>query len=166
MLPTIHSKGVAYTNNGGGRDTYISHSSGGLRMMYQPASFKRTFYNNLRVYDSHSPVKTLGKKLASGRSRSNLKTQEDTFLKSQVHFNQKYVKEASFIRQYQKTMDNRLSMPKNLIIGQSSSLSPRAFCGEKPRNVRCSLINPVETFKERENSGERTNIINLKVYGQ
>jgi hypothetical protein len=76
------------------------------------------------------------------------------------------VKEASFIRQYQKTMDNRLSMPKNLIIGQSSSLSPRAYGGDRPKNVRCSLINPVETFKERENSGERSNIINLKVYGQ
>ena len=57
-LPTIHSKGVNYTNNGGGRDTYISDSAGGLRSTYMPANYKRTFYNNLRVYDqSPSPMK-------------------------------------------------------------------------------------------------------------
>ena len=33
----IHSKGVAYINNGGGRDTYISDSAGGLRSAYIPA---------------------------------------------------------------------------------------------------------------------------------
>jgi hypothetical protein len=33
-MPTIHSKGVNYVNNGGGRDTYISSSAGGLRMMH------------------------------------------------------------------------------------------------------------------------------------
>ena len=30
-LAYIHSKPVIYVNNGGGRDTYISNSSGGLR---------------------------------------------------------------------------------------------------------------------------------------
>lgn len=50
MIPSIHSKGVNYVNNGGGRDTYISSSAGGLRAMYVPAQFKNTFYNNLRVY--------------------------------------------------------------------------------------------------------------------
>ena len=30
-LAYIHSKPVVYVNNGGGRDTYISNSSGGLR---------------------------------------------------------------------------------------------------------------------------------------
>lgn len=84
-LPVIHSKGVNYTNNGGGRDTYISDSAGGLRNLYQPAAFKRTFYNNLRVYDqSPSPIKgpsrtkynsslnTCGG-VAFNRSRSSLK---------------------------------------------------------------------------------------------
>jgi hypothetical protein len=33
-MPSIHSKGVSYVNNGGGRDTYISYCAGGLRTMY------------------------------------------------------------------------------------------------------------------------------------
>lgn len=49
-LAYIHSKPVNYTNNGGGRDTYISDSAGGLKQIYQPAYQKRTFYNNLRHY--------------------------------------------------------------------------------------------------------------------
>ena len=53
-MPSIHSKGVNYVNNGGGRDTYISDSAGGLRSMYMPAQFKQTFYNNLRVYEPSS----------------------------------------------------------------------------------------------------------------
>ena len=50
-LAYIHSKPVVYVNNGGGRDTYISNSSGGLRTDYRPAHGKRTFYSNLRQYD-------------------------------------------------------------------------------------------------------------------
>jgi len=37
-LAHIHSKPVKYTNNGGGRDTYISDSAGGLLNIYQPAA--------------------------------------------------------------------------------------------------------------------------------
>ena len=33
-LAHIHSKPVNYTNNGGGRDTYISDSAGGLKQLY------------------------------------------------------------------------------------------------------------------------------------
>ena len=33
-LAHIHSKPVNYTNNGGGRDTYISDSAGGLKALY------------------------------------------------------------------------------------------------------------------------------------
>ena len=33
-LAYIHSKPVNYTNNGGGRDTYISDSAGGLKSIY------------------------------------------------------------------------------------------------------------------------------------
>ena len=47
-LAYIHSKPVVYVNNGGGRDTYISNSSGGLRADYRPAHAQRTFYSNLR----------------------------------------------------------------------------------------------------------------------
>ena len=49
-LAHIHSKPVVYVNNGGGRDTYISDYSGGLRLMYHPAHGKATFYNSLRAY--------------------------------------------------------------------------------------------------------------------
>ena len=34
-IPGIHSKGVQYINNGGGRDTYISDSAGGLRILHR-----------------------------------------------------------------------------------------------------------------------------------
>ena len=37
FTPVIHSKSVLYHNNGGGRDTYISSSSGGLTSMNAPA---------------------------------------------------------------------------------------------------------------------------------
>jgi len=47
----IHSKPVIYVNNGGGRDSYISSNSGGLRAEYRPAHGQRTFYSNLRKYD-------------------------------------------------------------------------------------------------------------------
>ena len=57
-MPGIHSKPVNYTNNGGGRDTYISDSAGGLKIVYQPAGFKRTFYNNLRQYPKPQNPKT------------------------------------------------------------------------------------------------------------
>ena len=50
-LAYIHSKPVVYVNNGGGRDTYISNSSGGLRSDYRPAHGSRTFYSNLRQYN-------------------------------------------------------------------------------------------------------------------
>jgi len=33
-LANIHAKPVVYTNNGGGRDTYISANSGGLRTIH------------------------------------------------------------------------------------------------------------------------------------
>lgn len=68
-LPVIHSKGIAYVNNGGGRDTYISDSAGGLRTMYAPAAFKRTFYNNLRVYDVNTNYKRVRSKTATVKER-------------------------------------------------------------------------------------------------
>lgn len=165
-FPTIHSKGVNYTNNGGGRDTYISDSAGGLRVMYQPASFKRTFYNNLRVYDnSPSPMKAPSRSIynqslnsladPNTRSRSTLKVPGtiDVFLKSQLHYNDKFAKESRHIRNYQRGMDDRLSIPKKL------AQSPK-----KNKMVRNSLINPVEIIKMRENSGERVDMGHYKKY--
>jgi len=49
-MPSIHSRDITYINNGGGRDTYISNSSGGLRATYAPGHGKNTFYNGLRQY--------------------------------------------------------------------------------------------------------------------
>ena len=166
-LPTIHSKGVNYTNNGGGRDTYISDSAGGLRVMYQPASFKRTFYNNLRVYDnSPSPMKAPSRSIynqslnnlsdSNTRSRSTLKVPGtiDVFLKSQLHYNDKFARESRHIRNYQKGMDERLSIPKKL--GQGGS--------NKNKIVRNSQVNPVEIIKMRESSGERNDMGYYKKY--
>lgn len=165
-LPTIHSKGVAYTNNGGGRDTYISDSAGGLRMMYQPASYKRTFYNNLRVYDnSPSPMKAPSRSIYNQslnslgdntRSRSTLKVPGtiDVFLKSQLHYNDKFAREARHIRNYQKGMDERLSIPKKLV--QSTK--------NRNKMIRNSLLNPVEVIKQREDSGERVEMSNYRKY--
>lgn len=85
-LPTIHSKTINYVNNGGGRDTYISESAGGLKALHTPAQFKRTFYNNLRVYDRSSVSRNV-------RSRTATQMQKrDVFLQSQTHFNDKFAR--------------------------------------------------------------------------
>ena len=44
----LHSRPVVYTNNGTGRDMYISGNSGGLRVQAVPAGHKRTYFNSLR----------------------------------------------------------------------------------------------------------------------
>jgi len=77
-LAHIHSKPVNYTNNGGGRDSYISDNCGGLKNMYQPANFKRSFYNNLRNYPFglDNPAKRGKSHTASFSERT------DTFSKS------------------------------------------------------------------------------------
>ena len=71
-----------------------------------------------------------------------------------MHFGDKYVKESRHVREYQKNMDFRLSMPKKML------QSPR----NKTKNVRCSLINPIEAIKEREQIGERIDLNNYKKY--
>jgi hypothetical protein len=93
-MPSIHSKGVNYVNNGGGRDTYISDSAGGLRSTYAPAAFKRTFYNNLREY----PVQNGWKRTKSSTASYREKT--DTFTRSQQHFNPKFTKEIDLVKNY------------------------------------------------------------------
>jgi len=44
----IHSKPVVYTNNGGGRDTYISQNDGGFRPLHRAGHGKGTYFNQLR----------------------------------------------------------------------------------------------------------------------
>ncbi len=136
--------------------------------MYQPAAYKRTFYNNLRVYDnSPSPLKAPARSIYNQslnnlggdntRSRSTLKVPGtiDVFLKSQLHYNDKFAREARYIRNYQKNMDERLSIPKKM----ATQLSPN-----KHKLVRNSLLNPVEIIKQRESSGERVDLSNYKKY--
>lgn len=166
-LPTIHSKGVNYTNNGGGRDTYISDSAGGLRTLYQPAAFKRTFYNNLRVYDcSPSPIKGPSRTKYNSslntcgapnmnRSRSSLKggatppLTQDVFLKSQLHYGTKIAMQTKQVRDYQKNMDMRLSIPKKLMVSPNGKIN---------KHVRNSGLDPVDYIKMREGSGERVDM--------
>ena len=91
----IHSKPVKYTNNGGGRDTYISDSAGGLLQIYQPAFQKRTFYNNLREYprlDNHAK-----------RGHSHTATYNergDVYSRSQDHFTKGFRREMRFVSNY------------------------------------------------------------------
>jgi hypothetical protein len=73
----------------------------------------------------------------------------DVFLKSQLHYNDKFAREARHIRNYQKGMDERLSIPKKL------GMSPH---GKINKHVRNSGLDPVEYIKMRENSGERVDM--------
>ena len=109
-LAHIHSKPVVYVNNGGGRDTYISDYSGGLRLMYHPAHGKRTFYNSLRQYD----VKDYGFGHRQKSNRATMEERRDTFSKSQNHFNSKFKREMGLVKNYQHMMDQRLSKPKEI----------------------------------------------------
>lgn len=102
----IHSKPVVYVNNGGGRDTYISNSSGGLRADYRPAHGQRTFYSNLRKYDQvaqpnrgHSHTATMADK-------------RDVLSNTQNRFNDKFRRNAALVKNYQNMLDGRLSQPK------------------------------------------------------
>ena len=76
------------------------------------------------------------------------------FLKSQLHYNDKFARESRHIRNYQKGMDERLSIPKKL--GQGGS--------NKNKIVRNSQVNPVEIIKMRESSGERNDMGYYKKY--
>lgn len=114
-MPTIHSKPVVYVNNGGGRDTYISDCSGGLRAAYRPAHGKRTFYNNLRVYDKSNYG--FGKRGASHTATTV--ERNDLFSESQNHFNPKFNREMQLVKNYQNKMDVRLSVPKKVQVTDS-----------------------------------------------
>ena len=91
-LAHIHSKPVNYTNNGGGRDTYISDSAGGLKSIYQPAYFKRTFYNNLREYPRLDDYGKRGKSHTASYQEKN-----DVFSKTQNHWSNGYNREMNYI---------------------------------------------------------------------
>ena len=108
-LAHIHSKPVVYSNNGGGRDTYISQNSGGLRVIHQPAQNKRTYYGSLREYPQiDNYAKRLSGHMASSEERG------DTFSASQNHWSPDFNSKNRLVGQYQNMMDRRLSKPKAL----------------------------------------------------
>lgn len=89
------------------------------------------------------------------RSRSSLKggatppITQDVFLKSQLHYGSKIAMQTKQVRDYQKHMDMRLSIPKKL------AMSPN---GKINKHVRNSGLDPVEIIRMRENSGERSDM--------
>ena len=105
-LATIHSKPVVYVNNGGGRDTYISNTSGGLRAEYRPAHGKRTFYSNLRQYDQIATVNRGASHTATAAEK------RDLLSNTQNRFNDKFRKNNFAVKNYQNMLDQRLSKPK------------------------------------------------------
>ena len=107
-LANIHSKPVVYVNNGGGRDSYISDSSGGLRCPVQAGHGKSTFYNNLRQYDQRS----YGFGQRDKSHTATMVEKRDLYSKSQNHFGPKYKREMNLVKNYQMMMDHRLSHPK------------------------------------------------------
>jgi len=107
-VPHIHSKPVGYTNNGGGRDSYISSNCGGLKTMHQPAYNKRTFYSNLRQYPQ---IENYGKRVTKNPFTSSEKA--DIFSRSQNHWSAGFNRELSLVNNYQRGLDQRLSKPKN-----------------------------------------------------
>ena len=108
ISPTIHSKPVHYASDGTGRDSYIVRSSGGFFQGYQPGSSKQSFYTNLRSYEP-------GKACFNQRRRSlspSQKEKKDVFLNSQTHWNSSTMSTIQKFKNYQKTADKRLSIPK------------------------------------------------------
>lgn len=106
-LAFIHSKPVNYTNNGGGRDTYISDSAGGLKSIYQPAYQKRTFFNNLRQYPQIDNYSRRNKS-----HTASFEEKQDVYSRSQNHWNKGFTREMTLVRNYQRMLDTRLSNPK------------------------------------------------------
>jgi len=102
----IHSKPVVYVNNGGGRDSYISTNSGGLRSEYRPAHGKRTFYANLRQYDQIAQPNRGKSHMASFGDK------KDLLSNTQNKFNDKFRRNAALVKNYQNMLDERLSKPK------------------------------------------------------
>ena len=98
---------MVYVNNGGGRDTYISNESGGLRSAYRPAHGSRTFYSNLRQYEQ---------RVQPNRGKSHTATfneKRDILCNSQNKFDDKFRRNAALVANYQNMLDARLSVPKN-----------------------------------------------------
>ena len=84
----IHSKPIVYTNNGGGRDTYISQNDGGFRPLHRAGHGKATYFNQLRQYPEMTNVSRSAKK--SG----------DYFVNAQDHYNPRFKREMNLVSNY------------------------------------------------------------------
>ena len=94
---------MVYVNNGGGRDTYISNSSGGLRVDYRPAHGQRTFYSNLRKYDQ------VAQPNRGSSHTATMADKRDVLSNTQNRFNDKFRRNAPLVKNYQNMLDMRLS---------------------------------------------------------
>lgn len=77
-------------------------------MIYQPAGYKRTFYNNLRNYPQLDNPSKRGKSHTASHEQKM-----DLFTRSQDHWNKGFRREMRLISNYQNMMDERLSKPKS-----------------------------------------------------
>jgi len=79
--------------------------------MYHPAHGKQTFYNSLRQYD----VKGYGFGHRQKSHTATMTEKRDMYAKTQNHFNPKFKREMSLVKNYQMMMDHRLSKAKGVI---------------------------------------------------
>ncbi|CAI2379507.1 unnamed protein product [Moneuplotes crassus] len=105
-IPAIHSKSLMYHTNGGGRDTYIASSAGGLTKQNTAGEIRNTFYNGLRSQDFGYNPKRCKSGIATRKQR------EDFYTKTQGFKSHKSIAIQSSYRRYQKSQDNRLALPK------------------------------------------------------
>ena len=109
-LAHIHSKPIVYTNDGGGRDTYVSQNDGGFRPLHRAGHGKRTYFNSLRQYPQQQHTS-----LFRSEHKSIADPRRDLFTNpahQQEHYNPRYVREMGLLNNYQKMIDKRLSVPK------------------------------------------------------
>ena len=112
-----------YTNNGTGRDTYISQNDGGFRPLHRPGHSKGTYYNQLRKYPesahvgrkSSMPVKVDGLAAPGTATASEIKFKQkeheryqelydrarvDDFTDAQNHYNPRFTSEMKKVHKY------------------------------------------------------------------
>ena len=107
-IPTIHSKSLMYYSNGTGRDGYIYSSAGGLTKLNTPGECRNTFYNGLRHHkSSYTPKRCKSK-------RATLSEKADFYTKTQDYKGHQNYNVQKEYRNYQRTLDRRLSRPKKL----------------------------------------------------
>ena len=95
-----------YTNDGGGRDTYVSQNDGGFRPLHRSGQAKRTYFNSLRQYPQQTSL------FRNERKSVKYDPRKDLFTNAQDHYNPRYVREMVLVNNYQKMIDKRLSVPK------------------------------------------------------